>query len=299
MLVITLRSLRHRLRAYIGALHGFLVLGILGGLSWHLVALPKPSTLAKVSVILAMLLWLLSFPVFAARLLWRGARGTVTQVSPLGTAGFTIQTQTRRPVRIAPGKYFDLYRWREPFHAYQCIALAADVDHLSIEKGARDVRLVVMDTPSGHRFNSWLGETVLIDGPRGLDLHLEGFENIFATAKGMGIASILSAAIFLAGRKHHDKCLRDRLMSLDESLFSEKETGGELDTDTGRRLVYLEEKRMELSQEPVFRDAGRRFSIFWGPEDSSQVQHFASQIRLLQQLDPDQVCCYQKFKEIC
>lgn len=246
-------------------MHRILYLAGMSGLIWHVLLVHK--LLHEVLIFVACGLWLLShgYRVLAR---WRA----VTVMERWSDEHVTrLRLKTRRPVSTFPGSYFYLYLpgsylnydllrssavmmlWSD---AKQTVAGKTTDFHILAGRQNRQLRLLGTIEKD---------DRILLDGPYGQDLRLQGYETVILTAKGMGIAAILPMALHLAARKNHDDSVRSR-----SDPNSDPTIG--LATD--------------MNTEPVFRDSTRRIDLLWRLEHNDQELWVADHLRDLQELDP-------------
>ncbi|KAF3768214.1 hypothetical protein M406DRAFT_326813 [Cryphonectria parasitica EP155] len=124
--------------------------------------------------------------------------------------------------------------------------------------GVKDVSFLVSRQERLHRTLRLAdGDSLYLDGPYGQDHSLGRYETVILTAKGVGIAGVLSSALNLLERREHDSVAKDQMPHT-----------------RGPRL---------------FRDATRKVSIFWVLEHASQQEWVASELKSLQGLDEDNI----------
>ncbi|KAI7911943.1 hypothetical protein M0657_010695 [Pyricularia oryzae] len=105
-----------------------------------------------------------------------------------------------------------------------------------------------------------IGKGLRLDGPYGRNIDLGNYESVILAAKGMGIAGILSSALFLLDRHNLDTLAKKEQMSFDE--------------DGAIRYTNR-----------IFRDQTRKIVLIWILEDNCQEDWAAAQIRDLQKID--------------
>lgn len=110
-----------------------------------------------------------------------------------------------------------------------------------------------------------IGKGLRLDGPYGRNIDLGNYESVILAAKGMGIAGILSSALFLLDRHNLDTLAKKEQMSFDE--------------DGAIRYTNR-----------IFRDQTRKIVLIWILEDNCQEDWAAAQIRDLQKIDTQAVC---------
>lgn len=251
------------------AVHRLLYLTALGALLWHVFLVH--SRLAQILVLVAFGLWTLSH---LLRIVFRWRKAYV--IEEWHDSEVTrLRLRTRRPVSAFPGSYFYLFLPGSYMH-YNLIRSSAVMVlwsdpkqwmsgkttdlHILASRRSRHLRLLG---------NVEKEDSLLLDGPYGMNLELQAYETVVLTAKGIGIISILPMMLHLAARRSHDNALRSQ------------------QSDSALRLP-IASKDPTMS---VFRDVTRRVDLIWILEDNDQEAWVAKQLQTLQDLDPKNVSC--------
>ncbi|KAL8367158.1 hypothetical protein RB599_010248 [Gaeumannomyces hyphopodioides] len=127
----------------------------------------------------------------------------------------------------------------------------------SLEGSENEIGFLISE--SGRFFNHSslkIGKSLLLDGPYGRNTDLWNYETVILAAKGMGIAGILSSALFLLDCRNLD-------------LVAKKQT----------------KKRL-------FRDRTRKVALVWALEDNSQENWAALAIHNLQKVDKEKILLF-------
>ena len=286
-----------------------MALGCIGGLLWHVLGVSSLET--QIVAGLSGVLWLLTT---MYRLLclfhYRRQPAVVTEIT--ADSGMTkLSVRLIRPVPRAPGKYYHVFfpgRVASYNYLYSFPAVALWYSSDMAERD--DTPLSDMHDP--YREVSTLsflfsrrsssaqamarlqsGDKVLLDGPYGRDPQLQDYDNVILVAKGVGIAGLLSYALELTQRKKHDNEIREEIDKLSQE---QSRLLGEVRRAEPQAKAAIADKRQDiisrrqsLSKKPLFRDATKRVILFWSLEDNSQADLLASELKILQSLDPQNV----------
>ena len=257
MLVILISSIwivrRYSYRLFL-LIHTGAALAFLGGMFWHVLLQPRRTS--KVLVSVAGGLWILRFMLWILRV-YMATPGTIwTKRQEKGAA--YIQVSCNRPVRVFPGCYFFIFRPGRLFR-YDTSSFPMLVmwhSSASVTGTNKDVSFLVSDHGRMSQVSRLdIGNTLRLDGPYGRNLELWNYETVILTAKGMGIAGVLSAALTLIDRRSQD----------------------------------WQAKKNPLSAERLFRDLTRKVAILWTLESNGQEDWAAPAFNVLKGLDFDQV----------
>ncbi|KAL8409983.1 hypothetical protein RB594_008176 [Gaeumannomyces avenae] len=167
-----------------------------------------------------------------------------------------VQVSCSRPIRTFPGCYFFLFLPSKVFTS-SFPMLVMWHSSKSLEGSENEIGFLISE--SGRFFNHSsfkIGKSLLLDGPYGRNIDLWNYETVILAAKGMGIAGILSSALFLLDRRNLD-------------LVAKKQT----------------KKRL-------FRDRTRKVALVWALEDNFQENWAALAIHNLQKVDKEKILLF-------
>lgn len=297
-------------------LHTLLGVCLLGAVIWHIILLPNVLPTTKVAVFVAPCLWALSVIIRISRLFLFGTLGRISQTDTNDPSIIRIKVSPRRALKIVPESYFVLFipgtYWIN-FHSYPLPAFPGNIDPSNIREGAHDVTFIL--PRAIHRSNMHQlqpNQLLLLDGPLGPGLRFGCYENLFIIAQGTGILSVLSTALHLASRKRHDALNLEKIQKLDEAnaelLLREAELAKReqlqhsnpvqlqgVKQEILKAKTQIATEMVSIRNEPLCRDLIRRINIFWVLEHNSQAAWIEAQIKILQDLDPNNVSLVSTF----
>ncbi|QBZ58517.1 hypothetical protein PoMZ_03470 [Pyricularia oryzae] len=171
-------------------------------------------------------------------------------------------------IGVSTGSYHLIHYW------IGGVAILEGLIHagMSIQSGGNELKISGILSKRVFSHSSFkIGKGLRLDGPYGRNIDLWNYESVILAAKGMGIAGILSSALFLLDRRNSDTLAKKEQMSFD---------------DNGA-IRY---------KNRIFRDRTRKIVLIWILEDNCQEDWAAAQIRNLQQIDTQAYwqCHYSK-----
>lgn len=174
-----------------------------------------------------------------------------------------VNFQLKQGLRVFPGCYFHIFLPGRLFQydliqSYPVSVLWHEPGQLVSADGIANASFLMSRQGRLHgALRLSKGENILLDGPYGQYLELGKYETVILTAKGIGIAGILSSALILLERRRHDSAIKSQ--------------------------------RAGISDPRLFRDATRKVALFWVLESVSQEDWIAPELTRLQRLDKDNV----------
>lgn len=245
---------RYSYRLFLHIHHGT-TLACLGGLVWHVIL--QHQSLSKIPVFVAGSLWISKFAFWAIRV-FLATPGAI-QNTRQEKGALYIQVSCSRPVRVFPGCYFFVFLPGKLFR-YDITSsfpiLVMWHSPASITGTIKEVGFLLSDSGRLSQISRLeTGHSVCLDGPYGRNLELWNYETVILTAKGMGIAGVLSSALALIDRRNQDIAVKKNARS------------------TGR----------------LFRDLTRKVAIVWMLESNDQQNWAGPLLNILKGLDQDQV----------
>lgn len=275
--------------------HRIIAMGSVAVIFWHV--LQTSSTIARMLVGSSCGFWLLTTIFRILRVLWSGHSGTIIQRSGDADA-IQLTIRLMYPMKLQPGCYFYIFFpafwlkydilqsytamefWHPPESSYEAIT---ELTFLLSRRGNHAKAISQLRE----------GQTILLDGPYGINYELQTYETAVLAAKGMGIAAILPLALSLAARRHHDDRVRENLGALSQRNRAMLK---EISSATGKELESLSKKKAELAKErqkflnkKLYRDAVKKIILFWSLENNEQIALAQEQLVALQALDPNNV----------
>lgn len=235
--------------------------------------------------------WTLTTALRLYRLKFYSINAQVIDVSHAPGSNTTIlEIRPEKPMDFFPGCFFYIFLPETgyimgrmfPYNPFQSEATVAM--WYSSESSPRSASTLTFifsnDGTAGISISTVLkGDRVLLDGPFGYNLHLENMENVFLTAKGMGIAGILPIALDLADRRVYDNKIRDQIKQIRRKILKR----GSSSSDHEKHLLQ------HLEQKSLYCDVTRKVVLFWILEHNEQMETIEPYLRLLQKLDPTNV----------
>ncbi|KAH6658620.1 hypothetical protein BKA67DRAFT_674710 [Truncatella angustata] len=274
--------------------HTIFALGALSSTFWHIITLPASSTVTKVAIVIISSLWLMLTIFRLGRILFYSTSAKVLDVWPRqGT--IRIRAHVPRRIPISPGAYIYVFCRRSAFvfdvSRGQPIYVIPDGEGKDwIERGAESFTFLVPRNP-----HSWIlerlqkGQGLLIDGPYSDNPHPENYENIFLAARGAGIISALTVAMFITARKKHDA--EKRAQTQVPSGWNRNAPAIGMDSSAHKPSVHKDDRPKSL-----FRDSTRRIDLYWSLDENTQEEWVADHIKKLQILDKEHpivyICCF-------
>lgn len=269
--------------------HRFMTLSGLAALMWHV--LQQAQTGPQVLVGISGGIWVAFTAYRLYRLMRRRLSAEVVEMKG-DSSMLRIDVVLRKPVRVAPGEYFNIFFpgtvapytlyhgysavtfWHPPDEVLPCRKISS-LSFLLSRQGSHAAALIKLQQ----------NQRILLEGPFGKNFKLHTFENVVLAAKGIGIAGILPLALELAERKRHDDNIKKELLSISQQLGNLQPES----TGSPEQRAELQQRKTSLLKQPLYRDATRKIDIFWSLESASQMDTVQEQLRSLQDLDPDNV----------
>ncbi|KAK0755581.1 hypothetical protein N5P37_011823 [Trichoderma harzianum] len=273
--------------------HRIIAMGSVAVIFWHV--LQTSSTIARMLVGSSCGFWLFTTIFRILRVLWSGHSGTIIQRSSDADA-IQLTVRLLHPMKLQPGCYFYIFFpafwlkynilqsytamafWHPPESSYEAIT---ELTFLLSRRGNHAKAISQLRE----------GQTILLDGPYGINYELQTYETAVLAAKGMGIAAILPLALSLAARRHHDDRVRENLGALSQR---NRAILKEISSAAGKELEILGKKKAELAKErqkflnkKLYRDAVKKIILFWSLESNEQISSAQEQLAALQALDPN------------
>ncbi|PKK42014.1 hypothetical protein CI102_12844 [Trichoderma harzianum] len=239
--------------------------------------------------------WLLTTIFRILRVLWSGHSGTIIQRSGDADA-LQLTVRLMHPMKLQPGCYFYIFFpafWLKYDILQSYTAMAFWYPPESSYGTITELTFLLSRRGNHAKAISQLreGQTILLDGPYGINYELQTYETAVLAAKGMGIAAILPLALSLAARRHHDDRVRENLGTLSQRNRAMLK---EISSATGEELERLGKKKAELAKErqkflakKLYRDAVKKIILFWSLESNEQIALAQEQLVALQALDPN------------
>lgn len=278
--------------------HRVMTLSGLGGMLWHV--LKQPQVDAQCVVGISAVIWVIFTVYRLCRLFGRRLSAEIVHIR--GDSGILeVEVELRRPVRVAPGTYFNIFfpgvvapyallhsysavaYWHHPDDVTPCERIS-NISFLLSRRGSHAVALAQLAK----------SQRVLLEGPFGKNLNLNRYENIILAAEGIGIAGVLPLALELAERKRHDDRIRDEIQLVSQQLEGLRTQAA--NPETGEEMLeqrrHLLQRRSSLLKKPLFRDATRKVDIFWSLQNNANMTAIQAQLYSLQRLDPENVSHY-------
>lgn len=258
MLTISVTSIwivrRYSYRLFL-LIHTGAVVASLGGMFWHV--LLQDRSVGRIPVLVGGSLWVLRFIFWILRVCL--ATPGAIQARRQEKGAVYIQVSCTRPVRVFPGCYFFIFLPGRLFRYDLTSSFPMLVmwhSAASVTGTNKDVCFLVSDHGRISQISRLdIGNSLRLDGPYGRNLELWNYETVILTAKGMGIAGVLSSALSLIDRRNQD----------------------------------WEVKKSAQSTERLHRDLTRKVAIVWTLESNYQEDWAASAFSVLKGLDLDQV----------
>ncbi|EHK48880.1 hypothetical protein TRIATDRAFT_92020 [Trichoderma atroviride IMI 206040] len=207
-----------------------------------------------------------------------------------------VTIRLAHPIKLQPGCYFYLFLpafWfkYDIFQSYTAVAFWCPPEDAC--GAVTEITFLVSRRGNHGNAISRLREeqTILLDGPYGMDYGLQKYETVILAVKGMGIAATLPLALSLAARQHHDERVRDKLQELASKgkaitkLQSAATTENDLKTIEQTKMDLSKERR-EFSSKKLHRDSIKKIVLFWSLESNEQLSLVQQQLIALQALDP-------------
>lgn len=277
-------------------LHRAIALGAVAVIFWHVLTIQ--STLARIIVGSSCGFWL-SMALFRIfRVLYFGHSGTVIQRSGNADA-LHVTIRLTHPIELQPGNYFYIYFpafWLK-YNILQSYTAMAFWHSPASPSGAVTELTFLLSRNGNHaKAISSLaeGQSILLDGPYGVDYSLQSYETIILAAKGLGIAATIPIALSFAARRQHDNKIRDKLQEMIERQNSITE---QQSSATGDGLQILIQKKKDIAQErltlirtKLYWDTVKKIDLFWSLENNDQIILAEEQLQALQAFDPNNVC---------
>ncbi|KAM5353128.1 hypothetical protein ACJZ2D_016987 [Fusarium nematophilum] len=236
-------------------IHTRAILASLGGMFWHV--LLQHRRVSRIPISIGGSLWVLSLIYWIVRVCLATPGAIQTRRQEKGAV--YIQVSCTRPVRVFPGCYFFIFLPGRLFRYDLTNSFPMLVmwhSSASVSGTNKDICFLVSDRGRMSRISRLdIGNSLRLDGPYGRNLELWNYETVILTAKGMGIAGVLSSALSLIDRRNQD----------------------------------WEVKKNKQSAERLFRDLTRKVAIVWILEFNAQEDWAASAFSVLKGLDLDQV----------
>jgi hypothetical protein len=199
-------------------IHFTLALVALATLLWHL----QITDMTLLYPLIAIGLWSFNFG-FRLYNVIKHSRRAVASIEELD-GGVKIVVYVNHNIANRPGQYFYLYFPELPlpykFQAHPLVAMRCK----SIKQGTKLEFLMECKGKSRGYFTFKRKASVIVDGPWGVELGLEQYERVVLVGQGLGIAGLLSCAIYLGERMRMQsyKTKRSRTKKLDLYWVSDK-----------------------------------------------------------------------------
>ncbi|KAL7786274.1 hypothetical protein V8C37DRAFT_392444 [Trichoderma ceciliae] len=272
--------------------HRVIAMGAVAVIFWHV--LQTPSTIARMLVGSSCGFWLLTTIFRILRVLYSGHSGTIIQRSG-DTDALQLTIRLMHPIKLQPGCYFYIFFPAvcvkyDVFQSYTAMAFwyppesacgaVAELTFLLSRRGNHATAISRLRE----------GQTILLDGPYGMNYGLQKYETVILAAKGMGIAATLPLALSLAARRQHDEHIRDKLEELSKKRKAVvKQHSSAIDKDLeslSQNKSKLAQEQRKFSSKKLYRDSIKKIVLFWSLESNEQLILAQEQLMALQSLDP-------------
>ncbi|KAL7917356.1 hypothetical protein ACQKWADRAFT_307016 [Trichoderma austrokoningii] len=273
--------------------HRVIAMGAIGVLFWHV--LQVTSIISRILVGASCGFWLFTTIFRILKVLYSGRSGTILQLYGDADA-LQLTIRLTRPIKLQPGCYFYLFFpafWFKYDIFQSCTAMAFWCPPEDACGEVTEITFLLSRRGNHGNAISRLkeGQTVLLDGPYGMDYGLQKYETVILAVKGMGIAATLPLALGLAARQHYDERVRDKLQELgSKGKAIVKQQAASM---TEKDLKTLEQNKMDLAKErrefsskKLHRDSIKKIVLFWSLESNEQLSLAQQQLKALQALDP-------------
>lgn len=278
-------------------IHRVIALGAVGILFWHV--LQVSSTIARILVAASCGFWLFTTVFRILKVLYSGHSGTILQLYG-DTEAVQLTIRLAHPIKLQPGCYFYIFFpafWFKYDVLQSYTAMAFWYPPEDACRAVTEVTFLLSRRGNHGNAISRLreGQTILLDGPYGMDFGLQKYETVILAVKGMGIAATLPLALSLASRQHHDERVRDKLQELSQKgkAVVKQKLAATADKDFEvlvQNKTDLAKERRELSGRKLYRDSIKKIVLFWSLESNEQLSLAQQQLVALQALDPRNVC---------
>ncbi|KAL7955811.1 hypothetical protein V8C34DRAFT_316151 [Trichoderma compactum] len=188
--------------------------------------------------------------------------GTILQLYGDADA-LQVTIRLAHPIKLQPGCYFYLFLpafWfkYDIFQSYTAVAFWCPPEDAC--GAVTEITFLVSRRGNHGNAISRLREeqTILLDGPYGMDYGLQKYETVILAVKGMGIAATLPLALSLAARQHHDE--RQLAATTENDLKTIEQT-----------KMDLAKERREFSSKKLHRDSIKKIVLFWSLESNEQL----------------------------
>lgn len=276
--------------------HRIIAMGAVGVLFWHV--LQVSSTIARILVGASCGFWLSTTLFRIFKVLYYSHSGTILQLYG-DTDALQVTIRLTHPIKLQPGCYFYLFLpafWfkYDIFQSYTAVAFWCPPEDAC--GAVTEVTFLVSRRGNHGNAISRLREeqTILLDGPYGMDYGLQKYETVILAVKGMGIAATLPLALSLAARQHHDERVRDKMQELASKGKAVAKQQLAATTENDRKTIEqtkidLAKERREFSRKKLHRDSIKKIVLFWSLESNEQLSLVQQQLMALQTLDPRNV----------
>jgi hypothetical protein len=187
----------------------------LGGAGWHVFR--RPASQAWVPVVLAASLLTLTTAFEWLRVFVYASSAAIHNEPIRASAAFRIDVRCKKPLRVFPGCYFQVFFPGKLFHWNMLQSYPMTVMwHSAEDRPDGSTSETASGTSTANQLSFLVsrhgrpiqnirlkkGQQLLLSGPYGQDLHLHRFETIMLAAKGAGILGVLSIALHLSAPMH-------------------------------------------------------------------------------------------------
>lgn len=217
-------------------------------------------------------------------------------LAKIDTGAARVKFRLPTDIRIYPGAYFYIFYHQESFwRRHLGVPMMVYTWPMSSptywpdgKSSVSELTFLVEDRPCLAPLLSGRKASITIDGPYGRDLRLDGYDNVFLLAEGIGIAAVIPFAFALAHRRQYDR-LRKRspFPGSDRQLTSPPQIDMAAAHSTTPTTSVLE--RTEEDHRRLHLDQTRRVTLIWAMEESSQLEWARDEINRLMNLDEQSV----------
>jgi hypothetical protein len=273
-------------------LHTVFSLAFLSGLFWHIITLPSPNLVTKISILVGSSLWVASSIIRYTRIVLWGCSAKITSMTVVQD-WIRIRVSTRYPIFIVPGSYIHAYSHRgltftSLSSGHPLMIISEDSSSEWTTKGVRDFSFVLLNKSKLSK-KLKQGQRLIIDGPYGVNTHLEKYENLFLAAEGVGIIGALNTALFISARKRSDKEARESRSNRGSSQVRSKNEENHETYEMQDLKTTKPKTSKPFSPKKLHRDLTRRIDLYWAMGTNNQEELVVESIRNIQRLDQDNV----------
>jgi len=239
-------------------LHFFLSFIAIIILFWHLFII---NTKFIILPSLAMILWVLNLILQLYNT--QRQKGKISEIFTIRKKKIMkLQIDLKKPISVKPGDYFYLRFWnttsvRDKFQSHPFMILWWEENRNPISS-KNDITntttsiifLIQEENGISSRLKKQLLmqpiENIILEGPYNQNLMIENYENIILIAQGIGIAGVLSYALYLANLKSQKNSLKKNIITRKLNLY------WLLDNNCDEKLVEKQfQKLLEIDKEKV------------------------------------------------